>query len=76
MAVEAQTLRNLLTQHFPDAEIELRDTVGDMDHYELKISSVQFNGISKISQHRLVMAALGDMFGGKLHAISINTIPK
>lgn len=76
MAVTTDELRGTIEANFPDAEIEIIDLVGDGDHYELRLKSTQFNGMSKIAQHKLVYEALGDMVGGRLHALALKTFAK
>lgn len=73
MAVPPEVILAKINAAFRDAEVELRDTVGDNDHYELTIKSIRFNNISRVLQHKMVMDALGDMVGISLHAISIKT---
>jgi stress-induced morphogen len=75
MAVEPEVILALINKSFPKAEVLLRDTVGDHDHYEVSIKSEAFNGISRIMQHKMVMNALGKIVGTTLHAISIKTYP-
>ncbi len=73
MAVKKEVIIDMLKAKIPDAKIQLVDTVGDMDHYDLQIASGIFVGLSKIKQHQLVLSALGEMVGNELHAISIKT---
>jgi stress-induced morphogen len=47
--------------------------VGDQDHYKISITWSGFEGISRVMQHKAVYKALGDVAGGKLHALSIET---
>jgi stress-induced morphogen len=76
MAVTAEEIRAPILATFPDGEIEVIDLAGDGEHYELRVKSAQFNGMSKLAQHKLVYEALGDMVGGKLHALALKTSPK
>lgn len=74
MAIPQETLENLLTAAFPDATlIKVVDLAGDNDHYQAEICSASFAGLTKIQQHQKVYAALGEMVGGKLHALSLIT---
>ncbi len=75
MAVAPEIILSLINKAFVGAEVELKDTVGDHDHYEIIIKSALFNGVSKVTQHKMVMEALGDMVGTTLHALSIRTYP-
>ncbi len=40
-------------------------------YYRLQIVSPRFNGLATMARHRLVYDALGDLMGGRIHAISI-----
>ncbi len=59
---------------FPDAVIELEDTVGDGDHWKARIVSSAFAGLPRVRQHQLVYAALGGKMGGVLHALALETL--
>ena len=54
-------------------DIDIKDLVGDNNHYSAKISSKVFNGKSKIEQHKLVYKSLEGKMGNELHALSITT---
>lgn len=58
---------------FPDADIAFQDLAGDNDHWAITVTSSAFAGKSRVTQHRLVNAALGDKLGTTLHALSITT---
>jgi len=73
MALSIQEIKKLITSSIPDATIEIKDLVGDNNHYSAKISSKIFNGLSKIEQHKLVYKSLNGKMGNELHALSITT---
>ncbi|MES1156215.1 MAG: BolA family transcriptional regulator [Alphaproteobacteria bacterium] len=75
MAVSANDLERWLRAAFPDAEIEIIDLAGDGDHYKAVIRSGAFAGKSRVAQHQMVYAALGDRMGGALHALALETKP-
>ena len=62
-----------LAEAFPDAQFELKDTTGGGDHFALEITSPQFVGKSRIEQHRMVYAALGERVGHEIHALALQT---
>ena len=66
-------LKNALLASFPDADVEIRDLTGTRDHYQARIVSAAFAGKSRIEQHRLVYAALGDAMKGPVHALALST---
>jgi len=73
MSLSINEIKKLITGSIPDATIEIKDLVGDSNHYSAKISSKEFNGISKIEQHKLVYRSLKGKMGNELHALSIIT---
>ncbi len=75
MAMEATEIERMIKDALPDAEIEIIDLAGDGDHYKAIISSVSFNGKSRIQQHQMVYAALKGNMGGVLHALALETRP-
>lgn len=73
MAIEHEKLYSLLQTGFPQSEIELVDTAGDSNHYEVTVKSEKFRGLSLIQQHKMVYNAVGDYLGKELHALKVNT---
>ncbi len=77
MPIRPDILKDIISQAFPDADIELIDTALDNNHYEAKIISSRFNGLSMMAQHRLVYEILNEHIkSGDLHAISLKTKAK
>ena len=73
MSLSINEITKLITDSIPDADIEIKDLVGDSNHYSAKITSKIFNGLSKIEQHKLVYKSLQGKMGNELHALSITT---
>ena len=73
MALPVEEIKKLIMDSIPDATIEIKDLMGDNNHYAAVIKSSQFNNISKIEQHKLVYKSLKGKMGNELHALSINT---
>ena len=57
----------------PDAEVTLTDLAGDDNHWAAHVVSAQFVSKTRIAQHKLVYAAIGDDMGGALHALQLTT---
>ena len=76
MALSIEEIKKLITSSIPDASIEIKDLMGDSNHYSAKITSKLFNGKSKIEQHKLVYKSLQGKMGNELHALSISTESK
>ena len=47
---------------------------GDGQHWEAVIVSDAFEGLSKVRQHQLVYAALGERMREEIHALSMTTL--
>jgi len=77
MAMDAKEIEALIQEGIPDASVRIEDLRGDGDHYAAYITSVSFEGVSRVKQHQMVYAALKGKMGGDLHALAIQTsVPK
>ncbi len=58
----------------PGAEVEVVDETGTGDHLRATVTAPQFDGLSRIDQHRLVKTAVKERFDdGTIHALSLKT---
>ena len=73
MALPIEEIKKLVISSIPDAVIEIKDLMGDSNHYAAVIKTKMFSGLSKIEQHKLVYKSLKGKMGNELHALSITT---
>jgi len=73
MPMTAQEITAKVMAAIPDAVIELKDTAGDNDHWQITVLSAAFAGKTRVAQHRMVMDAIGEGMGTTLHALAIST---
>ena len=73
MPLPIEEIKKLIISSIPDAYVEIKDLMGDNNHYSALIKSKMFNGLSKIEQHKLVYKSLKGKMGNELHALSITT---
>ena len=73
MALPVEEIKKLIVSSIPDATVEIKDLMGDNNHYAATIKSKMFKGLSKIEQHKLVYKSLKGKMGNELHALSITT---
>ncbi|MBL8922337.1 MAG: BolA family transcriptional regulator [Myxococcaceae bacterium] len=67
-------LKARLEEALPGATIEIRDTTGTGDHFEARVVSPSFAGLSMVQQHQAVYAPLKDLLAtGELHALALKT---
>jgi len=50
------------------------EVAGDGTHWEALVVSPAFEGLSRIKQHQLVYAAMGDRMREEVHALSMQTL--
>ena len=73
MSLTVDEIKKLIKESIPDASIEIKDLMGDNNHYSATIRSAKFNNLSKIEQHKLVYKSLKGKMGNELHALSLTT---
>ena len=73
MALPIDEIKELIKETIPDATIEIKDLMGDSNHYSATVKSKLFNNLNKIEQHKLVYKSLKGKMGNELHALSLVT---
>ena len=73
MPLPIDEIKKLIKDAIPDASIEIKDLMGDKNHYSATIKSSQFNNMTKIEQHKLVYKSLKGKMGNELHALALTT---
>ncbi len=72
--LEAEALEERIREGLGQvAHIEVTDLTGTKDHWEALIVSDAFAGKSRIQQHQMVYAALGEWMSGPIHALALKT---
>lgn len=75
MTIELGEVRRLIEGALPGAEVEVIDEGGG-DHLRAIVRAPQFEGRSRLDQHRMVKAAVQErMEDGSIHALSLQTEP-
>lgn len=78
MAADLSEIEEMIRSALPGAEVEVVDETGTGDHLRATVAASQFDGISRLDQHRLVKTAVKERFeDGTIHALSVKTsLPK
>lgn len=66
-------VKELIEKAIPGAAVEVADMTGTSDHFDIKVQSDAFGGMSRIEQHKLVQNALGEHLTREIHAVQIKT---
>ena len=73
--VEPEVVESKINEGIPEiVHLEVKDLTGTKDHYEALVVSSAFEGKSRIDQHKMVYAALGDLMAGPVHALALKTL--
>jgi len=72
--IDNNSMTALIRAAFPDAEVEIWDRTGTMDHFDVLIRSKLFAGKSLLDRHRMVERSLAEARAdGRIHALAIRT---
>jgi stress-induced morphogen len=69
--MDAEQIRQTIAERMPDASV--RVTSPDGVHFSAEIEAPEFEGLSRIAQHRRVHEILGPALGNEIHALSLVT---
>ena len=69
--VTSESIKQSITAGLACEHVEV---AGDGTHWEALVVSPAFDGLSRIKQHQLVYAALGDRMREEVHALSMQTL--
>ncbi len=75
--IDEATLAALIRTALPDADVEVTDLTGTMDHLSVFVRSRAFAGLHPLDRHRMVEGAVKPARSdGRLHALAIRTAIK
>ncbi len=74
MAADLAEIERMIAAALPGASVSVADETGTGDHLRATVVAPQFEGLTRIAQHRLVKAAVKQRFDdGTIHALSVKT---
>jgi stress-induced morphogen len=68
-----ESLQALLLAAFPGGQVEITDLTGTHDHFQATVVAPAFEGKTRIEQHKMVYAALGELMVHDIHALALTT---
>lgn len=72
--IENEAMVALIRRAMPDAQVDVVDLTGTMDHFNVLVRSKAFAGVSLMDRHRMVENALAQARAdGRIHAMAIRT---
>jgi len=66
-------VKQLIENDLNNAQVWVKDTTGTGDHFSAVVVCPEFEGTTRIQQHRLVYAACGSYLTHELHALQLQT---
>jgi len=69
--VTPEDIKTWISQGLVESEVSVE---GDGQHFEARIISAAFAGMSLIQRHQLVYGVLGDKMQSRIHALSMKTL--
>jgi stress-induced morphogen len=70
--VSTTEIRQCVETALPGARVQVEDTTGAGDHFELRVVTPAFAGKGLVEQHQIVYRALGALMS-RIHALSLRT---
>ena len=67
-----EDIRSAIEAAMPGARVQVADTTGAGDHFEVQVSAAVFAGKTPVEQHQLVYGALDDLMP-RIHALALRT---
>ncbi|MFT5453804.1 MAG: stress-induced morphogen [Myxococcota bacterium] len=67
----ADRIRELIEGALPECTAIVEDPANDGAHFQARVVSPSFVGISRVRQHQLVYSALGDHMRQDIHALAL-----
>ena len=71
MMATPENIKEWIEQNLVESEVEIS---GDGRHFDAVIVCAGFAGKTRIQQHQMVYAALGDKMKDEIHALSMRTM--
>jgi stress-induced morphogen len=70
--VSTDEVRRRIEAGLVGARVDVVDTTGEGDHFDVRVAAPAFASLGLVDQHRMVYEALGDLMR-EIHALSLRT---
>jgi len=72
--ITKESLIGYIQKALPDAQIEVKDKTGMMEHFMIRVVSSLFEGKNLLDRNRVIYEALSEpLKTGRIHAVEIKT---
>jgi stress-induced morphogen len=67
-------VKQLVEKAFPGDVVHVTDMTGTRDHFEIKVVSKRFEGLSLVERHKMLHRILDGPMQGDIHAVKLKTL--
>ena len=71
-----EKIKKILKNIFEEGHIEVIDSNGTQDHFNILVISDQFEGMKLLERHRIIYKHLESLISNEIHAVQIKTYTK
>ncbi|HEY9630289.1 MAG TPA: BolA family transcriptional regulator [Coleofasciculaceae cyanobacterium] len=72
--ISSEQVEMMIRAGLPDAQVQVQDLTGTLDHYKVVVVSSQFEGKRLVQRHQLVYGALRQALSSDaIHALTMET---
>ena len=68
---DPQEIENRIKAAYPQAEISVKDLTGGKDHFEVHVTTKEFQNMNALKRHRAIYDLFKEEVGGPIHALSL-----
>jgi stress-induced morphogen len=72
--IAVEEIQKRIEQALTPVHVDVVDQTGTGDHFQALVVSAAFEGKTRVQQHQLVYAALGDHMRDRIHALALRTL--
>ena len=71
--ITPEEIERLILAGMPGAKVRASDMTGTSDHFEIHVTSKEFEGLPLIDQHKKVFSILEKEMEDRIHAVKLKT---
>ena len=72
--MDIKSIKNIIKESLLESTVEVVDTTGAGDHFNIMIVSDNFKGMKLIDRHKLVYKSLNQFLSKEIHALQLKTL--
>ena len=71
----SREMEHRLEEAYPGCQVAVIDLTGGQDHYEVRLSAKELDGLTRVQQHQAIMKVFDEeLRSGEIHALAVKTL--